>query len=222
MKAKEHFGEFKKINQNQDFDEEGIFSSDSKDDFLNDLDYEEEVKEPWEEVFHIAETYYYGYGDEIVDYEEAMKYYLKAIKLGSILAYAKIGIMYTLGEGVRENNKKAFQYFKEGAKKGDINCYAEMAKLFSDQKNTDNALKSWKKYFELSNEINSVQTARYIDFIRDNNLDLKYIGKIQTVIDELIDYIKTLIEDFRGTENEVLIPRCEDNIIYYQKIKQMT
>ena len=118
MKAKEHFGEFETTNQ--DFDEEGIFSSDSEDDFLDDLDYEEEIKEPWEEVFDIAETYYYGYGDEIVDYEEAMIYYLKAIKLGSIKAYKSIGVMYDLGEGVRENHKKAFQYFKEGAKKDDI------------------------------------------------------------------------------------------------------
>lgn len=222
MKAKEHFGEFEKISQNQDFDEEGIFSSDSEDDFLDDLDYEEEIKEPWEEVFDIAETYYYGHGDEIVDYEEAMIYYLKAIKLGSVLAYAKIGMMYNLGEGVRENNNKAFQYFKEGAKKGDTDCYAEMAKLFADQKNIGNALKSWKKYFELSNEINYLHTFWYIDFIRNNNLELQYINKIKTVIDKIIDWTSSNIENMVGTENEELIPYYEDSIVYYQEIKQIT
>jgi len=224
MKAKEHFGEFEKVNQNQDFDEEGIFSSDSEDDFLDSLDYEEEIekKEPWEEVFDIAEMHYYGHNDEIVDYEEAMIYYLKAIKLGSVLSYTKIGKMYNLGEGVRENKSKAFQYFKEGAKKGDIKCYAEMAKLFSDQENIDNALKSWKKYFELSNEVDFYQTSWYLRFIKNNNLDLKYIDKVQTVIDKIIDFIVGQIESYQGTENERYIHYCEDELEYYREIKQIT
>lgn len=222
MKAKEHFGEFEKTNKHQDFDEEGIFSSDSEDGFLDDLDYEEEIKEPWEEVFDIADTYYYGLGDEIVDYEKAMIYYLKAIKLGSILAYAKIGLMYESGEGVRKNNSKAFQYFKEGAKKGDFECYAEMAILFSDQENIENSLKCWKKYFELSDNINYLHAAWYIRFIKNNNLDLKYIDKIQTVIDEIINWTVESIERLRGTDNEELIPYYEDHIVYYQEIKQLT
>ena len=222
MKAKEHFGKFETTNQHQDFDEEGIFSSNSEDDFLDDLDYKEEeivVKEPWEELFYMAETYYYGHDDEIVDYEEAMIYYLKAIKLGSIEAYNRIGIMYERGEGVRENHKKAFQYFKEGAKKDDIKCYAEMAKLFSNQDNIDNALKSWKKYFELSNVIDYIYTFSYIKFIQRNNLDIKYIDKIQTVIDKIIDWTSSDIEKMIGTENEDLIPYYKDDIVYFQKIK---
>ena len=222
MKAKEHFGEFEKVNQN--FDEEGIFSSDSEDDFLDSLDYEEEeieVKEPWEDFFDIAEMHYYGLGDEIVDYEEAMIYYLKAIKLGSVLSYIKIGEMYNSGEGVRENKSKAFQYFKEGAKKGDIECYAKMAILFSEQENIDNALKSWKKYFELSNKVDFYQTMMYLKFIQRNNLDLKYIDKVQMVIDEIIDWIFEGIERIKGTEDERLIKYYEHDLNYYQKIKNI-
>lgn len=222
MKAKEHFGEFKEITQNKDFDEKEIFTSDLEDDFLDSLDFQEKAKEPWEEVFDIAETYYYGLDDEIVDYEEAMNYYLKAIKLGSVLAYSRIGYMYSSGEGVNENKKKALQYFKEGAKKGDLECYAEMAKLFADQENIENSLKSWKKYFELSNEVNYLHTFWYMYFIRKNNLELEYINKIKTVIDKIIDWTSNNIENMIGTENEELIPYYEDYIVYYQKIKQLT
>ena len=203
MKAKEHFGEFEKVNQ--DFDEEGIFSSDINDDFLDDLDFKE--IEPGQEMFDIAEDYYYGLDDEIVDYDEAMIYYLKAIKLGYIQAYIKIGIMYNSGEGVRENQKKAFEYFKEGAKRGSIDCYAEIAKMFDGQDNTENALKSWKKYFgtELIDETSQefkYNAYNYIEFVKRNNLELKHKDKFYGIKDQLINIAEIMIDSSLNDDSE--------------------
>jgi len=221
IKAKTHFEQLEHSNQYFSFNEEDIFSSDNEDDFLENLDYSEKTQEPWEEMFDLAETYYYGLGDEIVDYEEALIYYLKAIKLGGIQGYKKIGIMYSDGEGVNVNKKKAFQYFKEGAKKGDIECYSEIAKLFSDQNNIDNSLKSWKKYFELSKEVNYIYVMHYLNFIKTNNLKLNYVDKIKPVLDPLIDWTLDVIDTMLNTENEYLIPYYEDALKYYQEIKQL-
>lgn len=202
MKAREHFGEFTPQEINI-VDEEGIFSSEQGDELLDNMNYEEKIIEPWEEMFEIAETHYYGFGDEIVDYEEAMDYYLKAIKLGSVESYCRIGLMYTFGEGVRENKGKAFKYFKEGAKKGHLDCYAEMAKLFGDDENLENAKKSWNRYFELTaDKINYLHGESYICLVMENNLELKYIDKLLDVKEEMLEFLMWSNEK---TDSEFLI-----------------
>jgi hypothetical protein len=214
MKARNHFGEFipKEINI---VDEEGIFSPENEDDSLDNMNYVEKPIEPWEEMFEIAEIHYYGLGDEIVDYEEAMHYYLQAIKLGSIESYCKVGKMYRYGEGVREDNNKAFQYFKEGAKKGDNECFADMAELFADQENIENSLKCWKKYFELAlTDIDYLHGQNYISFVYNNNLKLGYIPKLLAVKNQILEFLSDGIERSYGTENEIIIPIYEELIIY--------
>lgn len=194
MQASKHFGKFIPKDENL-FDEEGVFTSDTEDDLIDDLNFEEKIKEPWEDMFLIADTFYYGLGEELQDYEEAMKYYLQSIKLGSVEAYCKIGEMYNLGQGVIENKTKAFQYFKEGAKKGDTNCYAEMGELFNEQENIENALKSWKRYFELTiGNVDFVHAHYYISFIIHNELELKYIDKLINVKNELLGFAQKGID----------------------------
>lgn len=216
MKASNHFGEFTPSQANI-VDEEGVFNSDGEDDLLKDLDYEEKIAEPWEEMFEIAETHYYGHGDEIVDYDEAMHYYLQAIKLGSVESYCKIGSMYTQGSGVRIDNNKAFQYFKEGAKKGDINCYAEMAQLFEEQDKIDNALKCWKKYFELtSSEINYLQGNAYISFVFNNKLPLNYIDQLLVVKKEIYDFQLYCIDLAYQNGSDFIIPGYKKVLKYIE------
>jgi len=221
MKAKEHFGEFNpQVEMLIDdlVDEDGVFSSNNEDEELNALDYEEKVIEPWEEMFEIAETCYYGLSDEMQDYEEAMKYYIQAIKLGSVESYCKIGTMYNSGEGVRENKNKAFQYFKEGAKKGDTNCYAEMAKLYEEQENIENALKSWKRYFELtSGDIDPFYGQSYISFVLNNHLELKYIDKLIIVKNNILEYLSESIDRNYGTKYEIIIPGYKKEINFIKE-----
>lgn len=219
MTARDHFGEFipedDSLNDDNPVDEEGVFSLENEDVFLDNLDFEEKTKDPWEEMFEIAETHYYGFGNELQDYDEALNYYIQAIKLGSIESYCQVGIMYSLGEGVRENKKKAFHYFKEGAKKGDIKCYAEMAELFGEQDNIENSLKSWKKYFELTTgEIDFLKGTAYIIFLRINNLKLKYVDKLFPVKNKMIEFISNNLDNLYGTELDYLIPEYEKDIRY--------
>ena len=223
--ANNHFGSFeRKDNSLSNLDEEGIFTEDTGDDFLNDLEFEDTIQhvEPWEEMFEIAEIFYYGLDDEIQDYEEAMKYYLKAIKLGSLNAYANVGTMYAEGVGVNVNNNKAFQYFKEGAKKGEISCYSRMAKLFNEQGNIENSKKCWKRYFDQSEKIEVLEAYYYMTQLKDNGLTLEFIEQLMSVKDGLIEHallsIEYTKETMEVTEDErlMLISKHQEDLEYIQ------
>jgi hypothetical protein len=105
-------------------------------------------RKPWEDIFEEADANYYGTGDTIQDYEEALELYKQAARLGSTLAYERIGGMYYLGEGVKEDERMAFKFYKEGAKKGNYYCCMEMAKIFRSHEQTENARKAWNAFFD--------------------------------------------------------------------------
>jgi len=206
MKAREHFGEFIPKEEN-DIDENNVFFNGNEDDALKELtdSYNKNYKKPWDEIVELADTYYYGDEDEIQDFDEAMHHYTQAIKLGSVESYRSVGIMHKYGEGVKEDMNKAFKYFKEGAKNGDVNCYAEMAELFNDQENIENASKCWKKYFELiTGDLDYNSGLNYISFIVEENLKLKYIDKLIIMKNEMLD---SLERNINNREFEVLIPK---------------
>jgi hypothetical protein len=135
--------------------------SDELDDFkLEDEDEDEDEDEiwPWTEIWKEAQAAYYGLGDTIEDYDEAMQLYIQSAKLGCPSAYRKIGRMYWLGESVKESNSKALEFFKKGARQGDYYCYVEMAEyLFKDEEQLGNYFKAIKLFFKTRNEsINKV------------------------------------------------------------------
>ncbi|MSR16676.1 MAG: sel1 repeat family protein [Methylococcaceae bacterium] len=100
----------------------------------------------------MAEHYYDGDDDYIQDYEEAMKLYKQAIKLGCLLAYKKIGDMYLYGFGVSASDKKALDWYKVRSKKGNYYCYTSMAGVFWRGDKTDNFHKCFKLYFKNKKE----------------------------------------------------------------------
>lgn len=73
------------------------------------------------------------------NYEEAMKHYKLALEYGSITAYKKIGMMYYVGEGVEQNNRMAFRYFKEGVEHSNFECYDGLMSVYLDECNWENA-----------------------------------------------------------------------------------
>jgi tetratricopeptide (TPR) repeat protein len=192
LKAKEHFGELAPKSGNNHLDEDGIFTADLEDLFLDDLNYEEEIVEPWDEVFELAETYHLGLDDEIVDYEEAMKYYLQAIKLGAVKAYERVGAMYAAGEGVKADGSKALKYFKEGCKKGESDCYARMASLFAGQGHVENAEKCWQKYFTISREPTAEFGFSYLAFLDVTNCNEDFLHKLTSVKAEIYQFTESL------------------------------
>lgn len=174
LKAKEHFGEFKIIDSDT-YEEEEDFSN---------LIYEMESK---------ANSYCYGSGDEIQDYSEALKYYLKAIKLGSVSSYNSLANMYHNGKGMKKSESIALKYFTEGAKKGDNSCYWQMATIFEGMENIDSARKSWKKYFTSDEEQwegNEFPVLFYLKFALANDEGIEYLDKMKPVKKKIIEIFK--------------------------------
>ncbi len=132
--------------------------SDELDDFKLEDEDEDVLSGLWIEIWKEAEAAYYGFGDTIQDYDEAMKLYIQSAKLGCPYAYRRIGHMYSYGQSVKESNSKALEFFKKGARQGDYYCYAAMAEhLFQYEEQPDNYFKAMKLFFKTRNEsINKV------------------------------------------------------------------
>jgi tetratricopeptide (TPR) repeat protein len=121
-----------------ELDEIGL---DEEDDPLDYNDDDEEGSYVWSSIFKEAQNYYYGHGDYLQDYEEALRLYQQAARLGSLPAYGQIGRMYEQGEGVLEDQGKAIAIYKQGAAKGSVFCYWAMGVLFLNQGHKENAEK---------------------------------------------------------------------------------
>lgn len=188
-------------------------SKNNDDDFLDTLSLKDGYDEnTWDEPFETAEAYYFGLGDEIQDYKEALKYYKKAADLGSGEALIKLGIMYRDGEGCNKSSDKALEYFKEGVKYGNINCYAEMARLFIAFEHIENASKCWDKFFnsdDLNNNRNVASySMHYLISVRYNDIAYKFKHKLlphKKEIAESIERVKTLYSMDGDQENANLM-----------------
>jgi thiol-disulfide isomerase/thioredoxin len=109
---------------------------------------QEPQPKPWAEVFERAESHYYGLGDTIQDYQEALELYSDATRLGSLKAYQRLGDMWRDGEGTRTDAERALEYYKEGAKRGYPPCFASMARLYESSEHPENSEKCWARFFE--------------------------------------------------------------------------
>ncbi len=103
---------------------------------------------PWSSVFAEAEAHYYGRGDYIQDYTEALRLFRQAARLGSLSAYRFIGDMYADGEGVCQESMKALEFYKEGARKGSTSCYWAMGQLFTGEGHNENAEKCFRLFLQ--------------------------------------------------------------------------
>lgn len=123
----------------------------SDEDFLDGLQLNNQEEnsefEEAEDCYIVGHIHYLGAGDALQDYDEALKYYMHSFELGHTEVCLRLGTMHINGEGCDINNNKALEFFKEGVKRGDDNCYAEMASLFIVSEHYENARKCWDKYF---------------------------------------------------------------------------
>ena len=74
-------------------------------------------------LYEIANNYFDGTDEIEQDYEEAMKWYMKAAEKGSIDALNDIGYCYYYGYGVEQDYEEAVKWFKKGVEKGNLNCH---------------------------------------------------------------------------------------------------
>lgn len=110
-------------------------------------DYQTNTREPWREVFEMAERAYYGLGNTLEDVHEALRLYLQADKLGAPNACLRIGQIYRDNKRLK-NLDQAIVYLKKGVNSGLGECYAEMASIFLERNELENFRKCWAMYFE--------------------------------------------------------------------------
>ncbi len=101
----------------------------------------------WQYLLRQAHRYHYGLDDNLEDHDEAYRLYHDAARLGSVEAMGILGWMNFNGEGVGQNDRAAFQWWKEGSARGDYYCYASMAKAFIFRGKVENAAKCWIAFF---------------------------------------------------------------------------
>jgi len=178
MKAKENFGEFKKINSD-DLEE-------FKENFeLEDNDYNPDIDN--EEIFELnrkALVFQYGWDDEIEDINEAIKCYLKALKLGSVEAKAGLEMIYddlVLNNDNEENYKKAIKYATEGIKIGLTNLYYGLATIYNNSEysiyNEDKAISYYKEGIRNNDEMCCFSLATIYQENNDENNASKCYNK---------------------------------------------
>ncbi len=137
--------------------------------------------QPWAEFWYMAENYYYGLQGEIQDHIEAMAYYVKAIKAGCPIAYIRIGEMFELGEGVsRPDAIKALEFYKKGANNGDYYCYVNMAKMYLEDGNAENARKCIDRFVtnRVSNQKELIEEAKVIGLAIYDICDMAFDSNI--------------------------------------------
>lgn len=177
--------------------------------FLDSLAFDDE-EDPSSEIFLEAEMYYYGMNDTIQDYDEAFNLFQKAARLGSPEAFLRIGQMYQKGEGCQKDNKRALEYYKEGTKLGNNECWAEMARIFYIDHHNSNEEKCWGKYFSSDNFQKFIsRTPFYIyNYLRISILEnrpILYKDQIIQVRGETLEIINKLAFNRKenGLDNEI-------------------
>lgn len=151
--------------------------------------------EPFFTFFNLAEKYNYGLNNEIINKREALTLYKKAIKLGSLESYAKVGQIYSHGiKGSKSgvNLEKAKEFFFEGANKGSGKCWAELGIISLAEFEEEEADKCFTKFFSSQDWLKPVSIKDLNILERDQYFYLSnfIIPIISSFFSELIEELK--------------------------------
>lgn len=146
---------------------------------------------------NLAELYYdkgrdslYGCNDTFQDIDMAVHYFTLSAQLGDIRSYLEIGRIYSN----QDKNNQALSVFREGAKKGNYLCYAELGKLYLTKTyfHRQNANLAWGKFFQYADTLDS------------------FHWRVLHVADYFVDFIFASI-----VNGENILPEHEDYIYKY-------
>lgn len=184
-----------------------------------------EAIEPWADILDKAVGYHYGIGDYIQDYQYAIKYYLKAIKLGYKTGYQDIGSIY---EFDLEDTEKAFEYYRKGIDDGCIECYSEVGQYYM-YKDLNKSQKSYELYMKYTSEedLIYISICQYLMLsirtivIDGSQEDIKYFEKTLQYKDKILKYFSEhdnmfLMHTYKSFY-DLPVPIQEDMIMEYKK-----
>ncbi len=173
-------------------------------------------KSPSFDVFIQATNYFFGENGYFQDYNESIKYFKKAVSLGSITAYSFLGTIYRYGKGTKINLDLALSYYKESANKGDISSYIDMADIYLEMNHIENAIKCWEKYLDNINDENitaitsmGLDFSMFIDALIDTNQLIPNKIRIKNISDRIYALMKVNHERF--TDNLDDLNKCLNN-----------
>ena len=89
-----------------------------------------EIDEYVEVQYHLARMYEQGYRVE-KSYEEAVKWYKKAIENNSIEALISLALLYERGNGVNQSYEEAVKLYSSAANLGNYEAKCNLAKLYA-------------------------------------------------------------------------------------------
>ena len=177
--------------------------------------------QPWDALMEEAESHYYGFEGYIEDHAEALRLYRDAARLGSPMAFERIGDMYRYGISVLEDSQKALEFYKEGAKKGNYFCYAGMTTIFLHNGHFENARKAlhrmidggqadrWKTYIDYPDRhISSIASILISSSIFQDGIDSEMISIVQEYFPKVVDSLRATMR--KGIDKD---PRVKQYII---------
>jgi len=98
-------------------------------------------------VVGIADSFLVGSGNFLQDVDEALRLYRDAADMGNLEAFRSLGQLYSEGEHVKKNAKKAREFFYEGVKRSDATFWVNLAETFQDE-HFENWYKCWERYLK--------------------------------------------------------------------------
>ena len=199
------------------YNDDDFVADKTGDDFLDGLSIEI-TKNPWEEIMMMADAYYYGYGEIIEDPYEAFKLYKQAMRLGSPEACLRLAHMHRYGESCEKNNAKALEYLKEGARRNNYYCYAEMYEIFYDEDHFENARKCWDRYVDNTFLAKREDILYWYQHFFNSRLKGKgpwRLEKLEPIKNELLDYAMKNVERYRERSTDPGFLRFAEELVDY-------
>ena len=115
-----------------------------------------EIDEYVEVQYHLARMYEQGYRVE-KSYEEAVKWYKKAIENNSIEALISLALLYERGNGVNQSYEEAAKLYSSAANLGNYEAKCNLAKLYAlgkgVEKSKDEVLRLLDGYVDREKEL---------------------------------------------------------------------
>ena len=163
----------------------------------------------WERATELEE----GSEDLIQDQDEAIRLYKQSIKLGCKNGYSNLGAMYRKNYKEQKqatstyqlSNIEAIKYLKSGIKAGNEFCYGELAKIYEEEGELDNAQTIWERY--IADKLNFLLGHEIIRYLHLSWLLHKPIKDK----DLIADHLKYLLTRPRDTIGAYCTARTEED-----------